>query len=146
MGAWGEGPFDNDSAADWCGDLHDAMPAARPGMVSAALALAAHSTAYLDYDDGAAAVAAAAIVASRLPGGAPITSAHAPDFLLAGESIDLDDDLPQLAIAALDRIVGDHSEWRSLWGEGGATRFPEIDKLRSVLAGPPEVPGQMALL
>jgi len=26
MGTGDVGPFDNDNAADWCGDLHDAEP------------------------------------------------------------------------------------------------------------------------
>ncbi|MGC4810193.1 DUF4259 domain-containing protein [Micromonospora sp. DT228] len=146
MGTWDDGPFDNDSAADWCGDLHDADPSARSEMVRAALTTAALNADYLDYDDAASAIAAAAIVASQLPGGDPITSAYAPDFLLAGESLDLDDDLPLLAVEALDRILGDNSEWRGLWGDGGASEFPQITKLRAVLSGPPELSGQIALL
>lgn len=134
MGTWDDGPFDNDSAADWCGDLHDADPSARAAMIRAALMAAALNTGYLDYDDAASAIAAAAIVASQMPGGEPITSPYAPDFLLAGESLALDDDLPQLAIKALDRVLSDDSEWRSLWGEAGVTEFPQINKLRAVLS------------
>jgi len=145
MGAWDDGPFDNDPAADWCGDLYDAHPSERVGLVRAALATAAHNTGYLDYDDAAPAIAAAAIVASRLPGGAPIASPYAPDFPLAGEALELDVDLAQLAVEALDRILGDDSEWRSLWSKGGATEFPQIAKLRAVLS-PRELPGQIALL
>ncbi|TYC00458.1 DUF4259 domain-containing protein [Micromonospora sp. WP24] len=100
MGTWDDGPFDNDSAADWCGELHDADPSARSAMVRAALTTAALNTDYLDYDDAASAIAAAAIAASQMPGGDPITSPYAPDFL----------------------------------------------KLRAVLSGPPELPGQIALL
>jgi hypothetical protein len=146
MGAWDDGPFDNDTAADWCGDLHDAPPSERAAMVRAALTAAVDNTGYLDHDDAALAIAAAAIVASRMRGGAPITSPYAPDFLLAGEALELDNDLPQLADQALARILGDDSEWRDLWGEGGATEFPEVDKLRAVLSGPPELPGQLTLL
>ena len=32
MGTWDVGPFDNDTAADWCGDLHDAAPAPQPAL------------------------------------------------------------------------------------------------------------------
>jgi hypothetical protein len=145
MGAWDDGPFDNDTAADWCGELEDAAPSERRGMIRTALTTAADSPGYLDYDDASPAVAAAAIVASRMPGGEPITSPYAPDFIRADELLDLDDDLPALAIAALDRIVGSDSEWRDLWGEGGATEFPKIDRLRTALSGPPEIPGQMEL-
>ncbi|MEU7781537.1 DUF4259 domain-containing protein [Micromonospora parva] len=69
IGTWDDGPFDNDSAADWCGDLHDADPPARPAMVRAALTTAALNTGYLDHDDAAS--AAAAIEASQMPGGDP---------------------------------------------------------------------------
>ncbi|WP_255471906.1 DUF4259 domain-containing protein [Micromonospora sp. MP36] len=145
MGAWGEGPFENDSAADWCDGLHDAHPSERRGMVRAALTTAAHTTGYLDYDDAAAAIAAAAIVASRMPGGPPITSTYAPNFLLAGDALELDDDLPELAAEALARVLGDDSEWRELWSEAGATQFPHLEKLRAVLT-PTELPGQIGLL
>ncbi|MGN9811097.1 DUF4259 domain-containing protein [Micromonospora sp. BQ11] len=146
MGTWDDGPFDNDSAADWCGDLHDADPSARPAMVRAALTTAAANTRHLDAGVAAAAIAASAVVASHLPGGDPIISPYAPDFLLAGESLDLEDDLPQLGVEALDRVLSDQSEWRSLWSEAGVGEFPQINKLRAVLSGRPELPGQTALL
>ena len=66
--------------------------------------------------------------------------------LLPCKALGVDDDLPQLAIEALDRVLGDDSEWRSLWGEAGASEFPQINKLRAVLSGPPELPGQIAML
>lgn len=72
-----------------------------------------------------------AIIAFHVPGEAPITSPYAPDFLLAGEVLQLDNDMPQLAIEALDRILGDNSEWRDLWGEGG-----EQSSLSSTGSGP----------
>ncbi|MEU6075991.1 DUF4259 domain-containing protein [Micromonospora sp. NPDC047074] len=146
MGTWDDGPFDNDTAADWCVDLHDADPSARSAMVRAALTTAALNTGYLDHDDAVYAIAAAAIVASHMPDGDPITSPYAPDFLLAGESLDLDDDLPQLAVDALDRVFSDDSEWRDSWGKAESRDFPQIHKLRAVLSGPPELPGQLALL
>ncbi|MGI5147027.1 DUF4259 domain-containing protein [Plantactinospora sp. CA-294935] len=146
MGTWDDGPFDNDSAADWCGDLHDADPSERPAIVRAALTTAALNTGYLDDCDAVSAIAAAAIVASQMPGGEPITSPYAPDFLLAGEALDLDHDLPQLAVEALDRVLSDNSEWRAPWAEAGVSEFPQINKLRAVLSGPSELPGQIALL
>ncbi|MEU7994207.1 DUF4259 domain-containing protein [Micromonospora sp. NPDC049060] len=65
-------PFDNDTAADWCGDLHDADPSARSAMVRAALTTAALNTGYLEHDEAVSAIAAAAIVASHMPGGDPL--------------------------------------------------------------------------
>ncbi|TML21807.1 MAG: DUF4259 domain-containing protein [Actinobacteria bacterium] len=57
------------------------------------------------------------MLVSQLPDGTPVTSPYAPNFLLAGGRIDLPDDLPSLALRALDRINADNSEWRELWEE-----------------------------
>lgn len=64
MGAWGEGPFDNDGALDWLAGL-----GAAPDLtyVREALALAVgdpDAPEYLERDDAAAAIAAAEIVAA----------------------------------------------------------------------------------
>ncbi|MEV7227165.1 DUF4259 domain-containing protein [Polymorphospora sp. NPDC051019] len=120
MGTWDIGPFDNDSAADWSGRLHDAAPAERAGIVERALRDVETESGYLDCDVAADAVAAAAVVASQLPGGPKIESAYAPDFLTGGESLPLPEHLPALAVRALDRIVADESEWRDLWADSGA--------------------------
>lgn len=134
MGAWDTGPFDNDSAADWCGDLNEAGTGQRVDLIRSTLETAATDLDYLDHDDAAPAIAAAAIVAASMPGGTPITSAYAPDFLLCGEALSFSPDLPALAVRALDRIVGDDSEWSSLW-EGNAAAFDQVRHLRSVLSG-----------
>jgi hypothetical protein len=118
VGTWDVGPFDNDTAADWCGAVHDADPARRVELIHTALATVAdHGDAYLDSDLAVEAIAAAAIVASQLPGGTPLTSPYAPKFLLAGGTVDLPTDLASLALRALDRINADNSEWRQLWEE-----------------------------
>ncbi|MEO3863870.1 DUF4259 domain-containing protein [Acrocarpospora sp. B8E8] len=75
--------------------------------------------ALLDSDEAVEAIAAAAIIASQR-GGQPITSPYAPDFLLEGGTLEIGDDLPLLAIRALDRVVAEHSEWRDLWEEADA--------------------------
>lgn len=118
MGTWDVGPFDDDTAADWCGGLHDATPAQRPAMLRSAFTVVLdNGDDYLDSDLAAEAIAAAAIVASQLPGGGAVTSSYAPDFLLEGGSIEVPQDVPALAIRALNRIVGDDSEWLELWDE-----------------------------
>ena len=38
MGTWGTGPFDNDGAADFAGDLDEAPPAEREALVRGVLA------------------------------------------------------------------------------------------------------------
>jgi hypothetical protein len=120
MGTWDVGPFNNDTAADWCGDLHDAAEDQRLPLVRATL------TAVVDNDDkfladrrADQAIAAAAVVASQLPNGEPIVTPFAPNFLLDGGTLDIPGDIPTLALRALDRIVGDDSEWRDLWEDAG---------------------------
>jgi hypothetical protein len=144
VGAWGDGPFDNDEAADWCDVLDSAPPSERGALLRTTLATAASNTGYLAYVDAAGAIAAAAIVASQMPGGAPVTTPYAPHFLLAGEALELDDDVPELAAEALARILGDESEWRDLCSEAGATECPHLEQLQAVLS-PVELPGQIAL-
>jgi hypothetical protein len=136
MGTWDVGPFDNDTAADWCGDLHDAVPAQRTALVRGALtAVVDNGDDYLDSDLAVEAIAAAAIVASQLPGGARITSPYAPDFLLEGGKLAVPDDLPTLAVQALGRIVGEDSEWRELWEEsdGYTSALAELQQIQAVV-------------
>jgi hypothetical protein len=143
MGTWDVGPFDNDTAADWCADLHDASPGQRPAMLRGAFtAVLDHGDEYLDSGYAVRAIAAAAIVASQLPGGEPVTSSSAPDFLLDGGRIDVPGDAPALAVRALDRIVGDASEWRELWAESsdGASVVAALRQIRTTIAGAGDQP------
>lgn len=112
MGTWDVGPFDNDTAADWCGGLDDAAPEARGAMVRAALAETAGTTDYLDSDVANEAIAAAALVAAQCPGGAPGDSAYGPDEPLPDLT-----GLRELALRALDRVLTEPSEALELWEE-----------------------------
>ncbi|TYB90924.1 DUF4259 domain-containing protein [Micromonospora sp. WP24] len=132
MGTWDSGPFDNDTAADWCGDLDDAEATNRPAMVREALSRAAGEDGYLDADIACEAIAAAAIVAAQRPGGQPITSPYAPDFLRDGGRLDLPDDLAALAATALDRIQAGDSEWHDLWQDAAGKANPAFDALRGL--------------
>ncbi len=138
MGTWDCGPFDNDTAADWCGDLDDANPGDRPTLIRAALARATDEDDYLDSDFACQAIAAAAILAAQLPGGQPIGSAYAPEFLREGGSLDVPEDLAALAVRAIDRIMADGSEWRDLWqdaaGRDANAAFDTVHGLRTVLS------------
>ncbi len=135
MGTWAAGPFDNDTAADWCGDLDDAAPQERPALVERALRVALDADGYLDSDLGVEAVAAAAVVAAHLPGAPAVDSAYAPDFLTAGARLDLSERLRSLAVRALDRVVADDSELAGLWAEAGEPNgfLAEVALLRSAL-------------
>lgn len=133
MGTWSTGPFDNDTAADWAGDLHDARPDDRAQMVRAALMV---EDGYLDMVDGQIAIAAVAVVAAVSSGMVP-DSAYWPDFLTGGETLPLPDDLRDLALAVLDRVTGDESDLQAAWTEGGPDDAwaAEITTLRTQLGG-----------
>ncbi|HEY7225162.1 MAG TPA: DUF4259 domain-containing protein [Micromonosporaceae bacterium] len=136
MGTWGYGPFDNDTAADWSGDLNDAPAERREQIIRATLVAVLDNVGYLDSDLAVEAIAAAALIASQRPGGAPITTPYGPDFLVNGETLRLSADLDGLAVRALDRILADESEWRSLWEETAhyAQAQAELLAIRTVLA------------
>lgn len=137
MGIWAAGPFDNDMAADWCGELDDAAPRERPALVEQALRAALAEDGYLDSDLAVEAVAAAAVIAAHLPGAPAVDSPYAPDFLIAGARLDLPEPLRPLAVRALDRVVADDSELAELWAEAGEPNEfrAEVAQLRSALAG-----------
>ncbi len=142
MGTWDIGPYDNDSAADWCGSLHDAEPAERAGLLRQALREAAEETGFLDSREGSRAVAAAAVIVSQLPGGAPPTSSYAPDFLLGDGRLEVPADLPALAVGALDRVLAADSEWLELWQESNdpEAAFAVVRDLRARLAAAEPLP------
>jgi hypothetical protein len=117
VGVWDSGPFDNDIAADWCATFDEADDATRIEMIEESLTAAADETGYLNGDLAYEAIAAAAVVASQLPGGPPVASAYGPDFLTEGGTLAIPPQLPALARRALDRVIADDSEWRELWDE-----------------------------
>jgi hypothetical protein len=121
VGTWAVGPFNNDTAADWCGDLHDADGDQRLPLVRATLsAVVDNDDKYLSNRLADRAIAAAAVVASQLPDEKPLVTPYAPNFLLDGGTLDIAGDIRPLALRALDRIVGDDSEWRDLWEDAGS--------------------------
>ncbi|NEC68175.1 DUF4259 domain-containing protein [Streptomyces sp. SID9727] len=129
MGTWDVGPFDNDTAADWCGGLDDAAPEAREGMVRAALAETAGTADYLDSDVANEAIAAAALVAAQCPGGAAADSAYGPDEPLPDLT-----GLRELALRALDRVLTEPSEALELWEEAeDGPWHTEVNQLRGIL-------------
>jgi hypothetical protein len=129
VGTWDTGPFDNDTAADWGGEFSEASEQARLEMLEEALLAAADETDYLDADIACEAIAAAAVVAARLPGGPAVE----PELRL---EVELPSELPDLALRALDRIVDEDSEWRELWDEADQLddAVATLDPIRSALA------------
>ena len=133
MGTWDAGPFDNDSAADFANDIDDAPEDQRVAVIRAELLAAVENDAYLDLDEGAPAVAAAALVAHRLPGGAQFT----PNGY--GHEVPIPDLPPSfvpLAISAVERVLGDRSELAALWSEDMRAQrqwHTSMQQLKSVL-------------
>lgn len=138
MGTWGTGPFDNDAAADWCGEFNDANSGDRPALIRAAPTGAADETDYLDSDVAYEAIVAAAIVAAHRAGGQQITSADAPASLREGGRLDLPDNVAGPAVRAIDRVMADESEWREPWEDASEddsrAAFDNVRGLRSVLS------------
>lgn len=73
---------------------------------------------YLDDDFAVEAIAAAAVIAAQLPDGPRLDSPYASDLIRAGRGFDVPDDLPLLALRALDRIDGANSALPGLWEDG----------------------------
>lgn len=118
MGAWGYGPFDNDSALDFADDVSDA-PDEAVSAIRAAMTAVIDGGEYLEEHEVSAAIVGACFTAERL---APGTIANANgrdhaaklDFTPSAE-------LVGLAVAVFDRAWDPRdNEWYDLWSEAEA--------------------------
>ncbi|XVQ11975.1 DUF4259 domain-containing protein [Spirillospora sp. CA-255316] len=134
MGTWDVGPFDNDHAADFAGDLDETEADQRAATIHQALSAVAGPDGRTTSRAADPAIAAAALVAAQQPGGAPIDSVYGPEQPIPP----LPAELVPLAAAALDRVTASDSEIRQLWEEtpGYAAWHAEITSLKAVLAAP----------
>jgi hypothetical protein len=133
VGTWDIGPFDNDTAADFAAALDRAAESEREGILRGALLRTAEAEGYLDGDLAVEAVAAAALVAAQCADGEPVSMTSGPREPLPR----LPEDLRELGIQALDRVITKPSELMELWGESdrsGPWRAG-ICQLREALAG-----------
>jgi hypothetical protein len=136
VGTWDLGPFDNDVAADWCDDLDQAPKAERAAILRETFAAAIDDVDYLERNDGSEVVAAAAVVAAHQANARRIDTPYAPDFLTAGQFLDLPEDLSLLAAAALDRVTALGTELRdSHAGNDLSTWLTSIALVRAELHG-----------
>ncbi|WP_405853343.1 DUF4259 domain-containing protein [Streptomyces sp. NBC_00090] len=133
MGTWDIGPFDSDTAADFSYRVDDAPAEKRAEVLRAAFReVTATGDDYLDSDLAVEAIASAALVAAQCPGGEPVTTAYGPKEPLP----ELPVELRPMAVAALDRVLGQDSELLELWEESDGEEWKAgIRKLRAVLAG-----------
>jgi hypothetical protein len=141
VGTWDIGPFDNDTAADFAGDLDEAALEEREPMIRRVLKRAADVRDFLEIPDAERAVAAAALVVAQHPDGWPACSNYGPSEPLP----ELPVDLRTLAVEALDQVVAESSEIAELWdvAEGRKWR-QDITRLRDVLE--PPIPPQVEVL
>lgn len=137
MGFWDVGPFDNDDAADFAGELDDAPAHARIDMIGAILERVADPADHDSRLSGAPrAVAAAALIAAQYPSGAPIDANYGPSTPMPQFPAYLRD----LAITALDCVIAKPTWLAEGWDD--SPRGPEwrrtISDLRAILDPPQE--------
>ncbi|MFD9502403.1 DUF4259 domain-containing protein [Streptomyces sp. NPDC060035] len=142
MGTWHTGPFDNDTAADFGGDLDEAAWEEREPMIRGVIVRAASPVDFLGTYDGERAVAAAALVVAQHPEGESVCLNYGPSEPLP----ELPADLRMLAVDALDQVVSDRSELAEQWAEAAnwSKWRQEITRLRDLL-DPPIPPQEEAL-
>jgi hypothetical protein len=120
MGAWGSGPFDNDTAADWVYGLVDATTDEEAlKVLESALSAAAETPEgeYLDADEGLCAVAAAAVVAAATGSATDDLPENVAEWL-TGHAAAVPVSLRGPGRKALNRVAGPNSELAELWAEG----------------------------
>src|ERR1700727_2444374 len=115
MGAWGSGFFDNDAALDWVSvakrdGVDTAVESALRGAIGAG---------YLAVDEGSAAGAAAALLASAVDGD---VRAVQPKLRALLEGFAPRAAMRALAVDALGAVLGSSSELSSLWSHDPAWR------------------------
>ncbi|AXQ55327.1 MULTISPECIES: DUF4259 domain-containing protein [Streptomyces] len=135
MGTWGVGPFDSDTAADFCGEVDDVAMGEREHAVRTALVRAADlpDDVELDACEAERAVAAAALVAAQCPGGESADSVYGPEEPLPDLT-----GLRGLAVQALGRVLTEPSELYELWAESdGGPWVAEVRRLENVLLPQP---------
>jgi hypothetical protein len=138
MGAWGEGPFDNDGAADWAAEFDGADQRSGQRLIREALERAAQAAPddYLEVDEGQVAVAAAELVAFMV-GSAGTRSPYnetAVEWINRTQPV-ADPSTAELARTALRRVVGANSEVAELWEEAGPAWRASVTELAGRLEG-----------
>ncbi len=136
MGTWGEGAFDNDTAADWSHEFDGADLESGMRLIETALGLAAATPAdgYLSRRDGDLAVAAAELVAyiADEPIDETAYNATALDWVDQTDP-EAGPALLHLARRALTRVTGEGSESADLWDEGTSTWRESVAELAAKL-------------
>jgi len=119
MGAWGIGPFENDDALDFLGEVENAED--RLGAMSRPLEHVAFAGGYLEATDISEAVAAAGVIGAAVRPSAAAGEPYLPEWVTALTPADVDNGIAEVARKALRRAMQpeDNELWE-LWEEGGA--------------------------
>jgi hypothetical protein len=136
MGSWGTGPFDNDDALGFFGELEDAAAEAVLRRIREVLSATADRPGYLEVDEGNVAVAAAALVAAGCSEGATLGHPSIDSWLSHHRPVPAPED-QKLATEALERLTAPGSEWLELWQQAGAEQRvrTELRRLHAMLHG-----------
>ncbi|MEU8295613.1 DUF4259 domain-containing protein [Streptomyces pseudogriseolus] len=133
MGKWGYGPFDNDGAADFAGDL-DSIPLSRrvQAIRSALVSVAGDGGPHIDGGRAELAIAAAALTVREAEGGDEFQSAT---WGPSGEIPQIPRELVHLALEAISRLLVTSNDLRDDWSveEQGAEWFAMLRRLKAVL-------------
>ncbi|MFJ1594095.1 DUF4259 domain-containing protein, partial [Kitasatospora albolonga] len=133
MGTWGHKPFENDTAADFAGDLDAAPQSERVEMLRAALASVANdASSHVDGGSAEMAIAAAALVARGMEGGGEFQSEVCGP---SGDIPEIPEELTSLAVDAVSRLLFKEND---LWddrsqGGDGEEWLAMLQRLRSTL-------------
>ena len=119
MGTWGSAPFENDDAADWVGELYDGG-----GFDTCRSAFrAALTDNYLEMYVGAAAIAAAEIIAAAVGRASSDLPGEFFEWLIDNDDTPTSADVT-LAREAVERVAAADSEVAELWQEAGDESWP----------------------
>lgn len=128
MGAWSHEPFGNDDANDWAYGLEDSNDLS---LIEAALDRALEAEEYLEAPEASEAVAAVEVVAKLLGKGTQTDSyTEKVDEWVKSVPAKPDAALVAKAKRTLERVLGENSELRDLWEEGGAGEW--LGSIRSL--------------
>jgi len=116
MGAWGRGPFENDSALDWVGELEESEDISILGDAFDAIPRADEE--YIEVDEASAAIAAAEVVAAMAGRSMATALPGEVQTWMAGKPKPKPP-LIKKAIRAVQRVLKS-SELQELWEESGA--------------------------
>jgi hypothetical protein len=122
MGAWDFGPFENDGAMDFFGELMDSLPSEWTRLFTAAMT----EVDYVENPEMQGAISAASLLASRLDPTLDLPGYYRDRWF--AERFEVTPELRELAVRTFARAFDERdNEWFDLWDEADA--IPEVTKL-----------------